>query len=100
MVGLDEKTDITGRAIAEFLPDAATHVIAIEGFPTAIRVGIWTGEVEMVRIDGGTISISQILLAHKRPDGSVEFLSTIARDITERKRTDQALRASEASLRQ
>jgi len=100
MLGLGETADIAGYTVADFLPNAATHVIATDGVPTAVRDGIWSGEAEMVRLDGSTISISQILLAHKRPDGSVEFLSTIARDITERKRTDEALRASENSLRQ
>ena len=39
--------------------------------------------------------VVEAIVAHKSPDGRVEFLSTIARDITRRKRTDGALRQSE-----
>jgi two-component system, cell cycle sensor histidine kinase and response regulator CckA len=99
MLGLDEEADITGYTIADFLPDAASHVIPTEGIPTAVRDGVWSGEAELVSLAGRTISISQIILAHKRPDGSVEFLSCIARDISEHKRIDEALRASEARHR-
>ena len=99
MLGLDEDEDITVRTIAEFLPDAATSVITREGLPTAARDGIWRGEAELISRSGATVWISQIILAHKKSDGSLEFLSTIARDITESKRGQAALRASEARLR-
>lgn len=39
--------------------------------------------------------VVEAIVAHKSPAGRVEFLSTIARDITRRKRTEGALRQSE-----
>jgi two-component system cell cycle sensor histidine kinase/response regulator CckA len=94
MIGLDDEGDITGRTIADFLPNAAAaRIIPTEGLQTAVRDGIWRGEAELVNLAGRTISISQIILAHKRADGSLEFVSSIARDITERKRTEQRLAA-------
>lgn len=39
--------------------------------------------------------VVEAIVAHKSPDGRVEFLSTIARDITRRKRAEETLRQSE-----
>jgi two-component system cell cycle sensor histidine kinase/response regulator CckA len=100
MLGLDESSDITGRTMADFLPDPSTHPVQSVGIPTAVREGIWRAEVELVSVNGETISVSQVVLAHKRADGSVEFLSTIARDMTESNRSDDALRVSEGRLQQ
>src|ERR1700682_4653030 len=47
MLGLDEDADITGHTMADFLPNAATHVIVTEGVPKAVRDGIWRGETDL-----------------------------------------------------
>ncbi|MCU1292999.1 MAG: multi-sensor hybrid histidine kinase [Bryobacterales bacterium] len=93
MIGMDEGVDVTGYRIADFLRNPETHIIATEGIPKAVLDGIWRGETELLRRDGVVVSISMIILAHKRSDGSVEFVSTMARDIT-------AHRLLEAHLRQ
>ena len=52
--------------------------------------------------DGQEIPVSQVIIAHKSPDGEVEYLSTIARDISEEKRLQAAVAralAVERSLR-
>ena len=61
-----------------------------EGIPAAIRDGLWQGETAVLNRDGQEIPVSQVILAHYRADGSVEFLSTIIRDISERKREEIA----------
>lgn len=100
MIGLGENADISGHTIADFLPEnAAAHVVTVEGIPNAVRDGIWRGETELVSLDARTISVSLIILAHKASDGSVEFVSAIARDITASKRIAVELRASEGRLR-
>ncbi|MEA2166565.1 MAG: hypothetical protein QOK37_4692 [Thermoanaerobaculia bacterium] len=93
MVGLDEGADVSGYSIADFLQNPETHIIVTDGIPSAILDGIWRGETELLGLDGNVISISLIILAHKRSDGTVEFISTMARDIT-------AHRLLEAQLRQ
>jgi diguanylate cyclase (GGDEF)-like protein/PAS domain S-box-containing protein len=78
--------------IAEFMPDPATHPVLTDGIPTAIRDGVWTGEAVLRSRRGRELSVSQVILAHKSSDGKLEFLSTIMRDITERKRSERRIR--------
>ncbi len=56
-------------------------------------------ETERVRKDGLPIQVSLTVSPVRGPDGRINGASTIARDITERKRTEDALKASEALLR-
>lgn len=91
MLDMDEEADITKYSIADFLPNTPNHVIPTTGLPTAMRDGVWTGEAELMSLKGRRIPISQVILSHNRPDGSIELLSCIARDITERKNMEEAL---------
>ncbi|MCM3033944.1 bifunctional diguanylate cyclase/phosphodiesterase [Niallia sp. MER 6] len=68
-----------------------TDVIKLEGIPTAIEKGHWKGETTILQEDGEAIPVSQIIVAHKSEHGEVEFLSTIAHDITERKELEKVV---------
>ena len=95
MVGLNEDADVTGYKIADFLRNPDTHVIATEGIPRAVLDGFWRGETEFMSLNGDAIAISLIILVHKRSDGSVEFVSTIARDITAHRQLEAQLRQAQ-----
>jgi signal transduction histidine kinase/DNA-binding response OmpR family regulator len=103
MVGIREEEDIRGFPIIEGYPQWARASILNEAIPRAIRDGSWSGETAFLSRDGREIPVSQVHIAHKAPNGTVEFLSTIARDISERKRIEtelqQAKEAAEAANR-
>jgi two-component system cell cycle sensor histidine kinase/response regulator CckA len=95
MVGLTEDADVTGYTIADFLRNPHTHLVITEGIPKAMLAGFWQGETELMSLEGEAISISLIILAHKRSDGSVEFVSTLARDITAHRQLEAQLRQAQ-----
>jgi len=95
LLGIREEEDISAIRIAETHPQWAGRLVMEEAIPAAIRDGIWSGETALLSRDGREIPVLQVLIAHKSPEGHVEFLSTIARDITQRKRAEEALRQSE-----
>ncbi|MEW6210284.1 MAG: PAS domain S-box protein [Acidobacteriota bacterium] len=99
MVGIGDDEDISETFVSDYHPEWAARVILEEGIPTAIREGMWSGETALRSRDGSDIPVLQLILAHKAPDGGVGFLSTIARDITERKRAEESLRLSEKKYR-
>lgn len=49
------------------------------------------GETTIFKEDGAKIPVSQMIVAHKSENGDVEFLSTIAHDISERKELEKVV---------
>ena len=66
--------------------------------PKAIARGTWQGESLLLRSDGQTVPVSQVILSHQDGAGTLQYLSTIVRDIRDRKATENALRASQQKL--
>ena len=85
MLGADEAKEISKMSIAGICPEWARAIVLGEGIPAAIRDGAWSGETAFLDLLGREVPVSQVILAHKTPAGTVEFLSTIARDISYRK---------------
>ena len=92
-----------GRRLLGVAPDArptlramfpawALREVERVGIPCAMEHGAWNGETALVGRDGREIPVSQVIIAHKNARGEVEHLSTIMRDITERKEAEEALR--------
>ncbi|WP_180954159.1 sensor domain-containing protein [Bacillus sp. M6-12] len=87
MLGISEE-DISSEKVN---PKWVTDIIKTEGIPVAIEKGHWKGETTILKEDGKEIPVSQMIVAHKSENGAVEFLSTIAHDITERKELEKVV---------
>lgn len=85
MLGVEKIDDLSTQRIKDNHPDWAGKLVLEEGIPHAISHGTWCGETAFLRRDGSEIPVLQVIIAHKNPDGSVAYLSTTARDITQRK---------------
>ena len=94
MVGAGEDEDLSRTAVADYHPRWAAEVVLGEGIPTALREGSWSGETALLSRDGKETPVSQVILAHRGPDGEVRFLSTTARDVTDLKRAQDELAQS------
>jgi len=92
ILNVGDSTDLAGVSISDVISPNSKDTIVKVGIPAACRDGVWSGEIIWQTLDGKEIPVSQVIIAHKSEGGEVEFLSTIARNITNRKRTEQALR--------
>jgi PAS domain S-box-containing protein len=92
MLGIGEREDISQSRIPDAHPEWVSALVKNVGIPAAIRDGFWSGETALMSRDGREIPVLQMILAHKAQDGSVEFLSTIMRDITERKIAEEKIK--------
>ncbi|MEG4802729.1 PAS domain S-box protein [Microcoleus sp. ARI1-B5] len=91
MLGVGEDSDLGPISISDLTSPKSMDTLMKVGIPAACRDGVWSGETIWQTLDGEEIPVSQVIIAHKSESGEIEFLSTIARNITERKRTEQIL---------
>jgi PAS domain S-box-containing protein len=99
MIGLGEDEDVSRLRIPDFHPPESYALIREKALPAALRDGIWQGETELLGRDGRRIPVSQVIMAHRTPDGQLIYLSTIMRDLTELRNAQEAIRTSEEQLR-
>src|SRR5205823_6858492 len=77
ILGVAQNWDISGRKTLYLHPEWARRIIAQERLPEAIRNGSWAGETTIFARDGKEIPVSQVLIAHKNPQGDVDYFSTV-----------------------
>lgn len=99
IIGIGDDEPLTNAgSIYDYLPEWV-RIRFSEIFPILLSEGVWSGELAIQSRDGREVPLSQVILAHKGTDGMVKFFSTLARDISEQKRIDAALRESEEKYR-
>jgi PAS domain S-box-containing protein len=96
--GLDDDGEISGLKPLDFHPEWAREIISNEGLPAAIENGSWAGETAILKENGEEVHVSQVLIAHKDCDGRLEYVSSVMRDMTERRQAEEALRVSQQKL--
>jgi PAS domain S-box-containing protein len=95
ILGLRDDQSLEHLTPADIYPPAALRLITEVALPAVRREGIWEGKNSLRAGDGREVPIWQVLLAHRKPDGEVDFISSISRDMTEIVRAEEALRISE-----
>lgn len=94
LFGTGVQENIVGTDIALHYPAWAYQLIQQTGIPEATLKGFWKGETALLNRDGKEIPVSQVILAHKKEDGTVDHLSSIMRDISERMALENRLTQS------
>jgi diguanylate cyclase (GGDEF)-like protein/PAS domain S-box-containing protein len=91
MLGIDLNEDLSTAKMQDFLPARAAESLSNNGIPIATHESMWRGESALCWRNSVEIPVSAVIVAHKLPDGSVDFFSTIMRDISERKHHEEQL---------
>jgi signal transduction histidine kinase/DNA-binding response OmpR family regulator len=81
----------TRHSIRDVHPAWVNELITHQALPVLRRVGIWEGDTAFLDATGQEVPISQVIIAHCDAAGEIQFLSTIARDITLRKQAENLL---------
>ncbi len=97
MLDLENGTSLAVAA-SRLHPQWAADRILQEGLPAAIEHGVWSGETAVLNREGEVVPVSQVILSHRDDRGHLLYLSTIMRDLSERKRSEAALQEQEALL--
>ena len=91
MVGLGEDEDVSHLTIHDFQPTWVLESLLDEILSVVKAGGVWTGEAATRHRDGHEIPVLKTVVAHRRPDGQVDYISTVARDLRDRKQLEAQL---------
>ena len=95
MLGIREDEDLRGLKLKDFRSESGWQRVLDEIMPTVYEKGHWNGESVFLTRDGREVPVLQVVIAHRERDGSIEYFSTIARDISEYKRMENQLGQSQ-----
>ncbi len=95
MLGIPPEADPSTLRIQDLHPPWANEKIVSEAIPAATHTGVWEGETAIFGPEGQQIPVSQVIMGHLGPEGRLEYLSTIVRDISERKNAEAHLRQAQ-----
>ncbi|MEX2673367.1 MAG: PAS domain S-box protein [Phycisphaeraceae bacterium] len=98
LIGVAEDAELSNTRIADYHPPWAADLILREGLPAATRDGSWQGETALLTREGAVIPTWQVIVAHQRPEGEVDFYSTIMRDLTDRRKIERLLEEAHTEL--
>ncbi len=98
LYGLPLCEDVSLLEISDCYPQWALSQILNQGFPQAIEQGVWMGQTAVLSATGEEISVSQVIIAHRNPEGEIENFSSIARNISQLKQAELALRQANTEL--
>lgn len=81
--------DVTRYTMHDFHDTASNQILERELIPKALEHGAWSVECKL-KVLHGTIPVSEMIIAHRNTEGKIAYLSTIARDLSDIKRTEDA----------
>lgn len=86
------------KNISECHPAWVNEIILNQVFPILMEQGSWSGELALLDSHGKEIPVSQVIIAHKSKSGEIQYISTIMRDISDRKAYEERLEKNNAEL--
>jgi|GEM_PF-1124940 len=101
MIGAGEEQDLSALHFTDYVPQDWQEFFVAKVIATARESGSWEGEMQLQHLEtGARIDVHRYtsLIRHPQTHEPIAF-ATVARDITEQKRVETALRRSEANLR-
>jgi two-component system cell cycle sensor histidine kinase/response regulator CckA len=91
--------EVLGQPAAAVLPAEFIAAAGSKTMRALLETGQWTGELIQARRDGTPICVEAKAIALRDEGGAISSFLSVNRDITHRKRTEDALRASEERFR-
>ena len=99
IIGIEPELDVTKLSVTDYHPAWALDIVKSTGIPTAFERGTWLGQTALLTKEGREIPVSQLIIAHKSPQGNVEYISTVMRDLSQQIQAENSLKERANELR-
>lgn len=100
LLGISASEKISERSLMEFIPGQCLWTLLNDAVPTAWRVGVWSGNLDLRRVDGSECSAAVSIIARAATAADpFERLWITARDISEMQSTITTLKHDQWYLR-
>ncbi len=88
MMGLPPDHDVTGMDASNFYPPADAEMLVKEGVPAALEKGFWSSEANLLKVDGTTLPVEQVIGINYDTEGNPYSFSITMHDISNRKEAE------------
>ena len=93
-----EHTDYTRLSLQDVIVQKGFQSLLADGLPTAKEQGSWRGELNLQARDSSPIPVMLELLVHRSLHGDIEYLSLVARDLSEKKAAEAQMKQYQAEI--
>lgn len=94
LTGEVEQRKVLGRQVSRYYDEKTAKKLQETILPLVLEIGQWTGELPLVSVDGKMIDAIQSIFLIHNDKGEPMYFANVVTDITERKKTEEALKAS------
>lgn len=95
LIGLSLGEDVSRTRLEQLCTEGTADELEREALPRVLADGRWVGEASLHTRSGGEVLVWMTLVAHRREDGDLGFISAVAQDISERRFLEEQLRQSQ-----
>ena len=93
-----EHTDYTRLSLQELMAQKGFQTLLADGLPSAKEQGSWRSELNLQSREGSPIPVMLELLVHRSLHGDIEYLSLVARDLSEKKAAEAQMKHYQAEI--
>ncbi len=98
-LGIAHDETLAGKTLADYCREDDAMFMRETGLQKAVEKGAWKSTLQFVSKDGAVHPVSQVTIAHRHEQGSVDYFSTVARDVSRQQASAQRLKQKEEQLR-
>ncbi|WP_438863208.1 EAL domain-containing protein [Neptunicella sp.] len=91
LIGIGLKDELKDKHITDLFPRPIAQTLISKTLTIVNKYGAWTGETTMMNSNGSNTPVSIVMLSHQDKNGDVQYMSMIARDISERKHFEEEI---------
>ncbi len=100
LCGAQQPSQILGKRVVSFFAKPCRSRLQAEIFPTVMGGGCWVGELQVLAVDGSTTPAIVDGFLIRDESGRPSCLAAVVTDVSEHKRSEEALRKKEEEFRQ